>query len=256
MERYDLAAASQFQVLVSLGLREHHYMLDIGCGSLRGGRLFIVYLQPGHYCGVEPEEWLLREGIEHEIGKELVALKKCRFINDREFTLTAFRQQFDFILAQSIFSHASSGQIQRCLEQVKKVLKPDGVFVATFFEGETDFPGDEWVYPGSVCYRFETISGFAREYGLSCQRLDFDHHDGQTWIAITHPHRTLEISSPGTRGRLMELEKEIELSRRQLELCRSRLVKLENHPYVKVGIKLREIFRILVKRANADEETR
>ena len=69
-ERYDLGAALQFGLLTALGLREDHALLDIGCGSLRAGRLFIVYLRPGRYVGIEPEQWLLDEGIRQELGQE------------------------------------------------------------------------------------------------------------------------------------------------------------------------------------------
>ena len=48
-EHYDIVGAMQFTLLYFLGLREHHYLLDIGCGSLRAGRFFIMYLKPGHY---------------------------------------------------------------------------------------------------------------------------------------------------------------------------------------------------------------
>ena len=41
---YDVTAATQFALMVGLGLREDHTLLDIGCGSLCGGRLFIPYL--------------------------------------------------------------------------------------------------------------------------------------------------------------------------------------------------------------------
>ena len=52
--RYDLLAALQFQAMTSLGLREYHSLLDVGCGSLRAGRLFIPYLLPGRHFGIEP----------------------------------------------------------------------------------------------------------------------------------------------------------------------------------------------------------
>ena len=55
-ETYDAMSALQFNLLTLLGLRDHSSFLDIGCGSLRGGRLFITYLLPGRYCGVEPEQ--------------------------------------------------------------------------------------------------------------------------------------------------------------------------------------------------------
>ena len=62
-ENYDLSSALQFSLLTSLGLRENHTLLDIGCGSLRGGRLALMYLLPEHYYGIEPEQWLIEEGI-------------------------------------------------------------------------------------------------------------------------------------------------------------------------------------------------
>ena len=38
-EHYDLLSSLQFSLLSLLGLRDFHYLLDVGCGSLRGGRL-------------------------------------------------------------------------------------------------------------------------------------------------------------------------------------------------------------------------
>jgi len=62
LEFYDIVSGLQFVVLYLLGLREHHCLLDIGCGSLRGGKLFIPYLLPNRYFGIEPEKWLIEEG--------------------------------------------------------------------------------------------------------------------------------------------------------------------------------------------------
>ena len=45
-EQYDFMGATQFRLLTTLGLREHHSVLDFGCGSLRAGRLLIPYLAP------------------------------------------------------------------------------------------------------------------------------------------------------------------------------------------------------------------
>lgn len=40
-QNYDLISAMSFGLLTALGLRQHHSLLDIGCGSLRNGRLLI-----------------------------------------------------------------------------------------------------------------------------------------------------------------------------------------------------------------------
>ena len=99
---YDLLGALQFSLLTALGLREHHYLLDIGCGSLRAGRLFIPYLLPERYFAIEPERWLIDEGIRLEIGQAQVDIKKPTFSQESDFTLSCFGRSFDFLMAQSI----------------------------------------------------------------------------------------------------------------------------------------------------------
>ena len=37
-DEYDLVSAMSFSLLTACGLRQHHKLLDIGCGSLRLGR--------------------------------------------------------------------------------------------------------------------------------------------------------------------------------------------------------------------------
>ena len=73
---YDVLTAIQFNLLTALGLREKHFLVDIGCGSLRAGRLLIPYLASGHYFGIEPLPWLIQEGIDKEIGESMIRIKR------------------------------------------------------------------------------------------------------------------------------------------------------------------------------------
>jgi SAM-dependent methyltransferase len=191
VENYDVVSALQFSLLTLLGLREHHQLLDVGCGSLRGGRLFIPYLQPGHYFGIEPNAWLIREGIAHEIGADLIALKQPRFAHNDDFNLAVFDTRFDFILAQSIFSHAGPTQIRHGLASAHRALKPGGLLVATFGERLADEAVDEWVYPGLNFYRWSSLAGFCAEAGWHCRKLDWPHPQ-QTWFAAAIDLRRLE----------------------------------------------------------------
>lgn len=190
---YDIISAMQFNLLTSLGLRQNHYLLDIGCGSLRAGRLFIPYLLHSHYFGIEPNKWLIDDGIKHELGGPgLVEAKKATFSYDDNFTLTSFNRKFDYLLAQSIFSHACERQIRRCLSQARKVMKSSSLFVATYFDSSDpraesrqegpNFEGDEWSYPGCVFYTLDHIKELAEEQGLTCELLDCEHPDLQTWV--------------------------------------------------------------------------
>src|SRR4051812_31216030 len=61
--RYDLMGATQFALLFALGLRESHTVCDVGCGSLRAGRLLIPYLEADRYCGIEPRTDVLEAGL-------------------------------------------------------------------------------------------------------------------------------------------------------------------------------------------------
>src|SRR5215475_8544809 len=59
-----------FQIffLKQMGLQPAHYLLDIGCGTLRGGIPLIDYLDPGHYFGVEVRPLVLEEAAK-ELGE-------------------------------------------------------------------------------------------------------------------------------------------------------------------------------------------
>ena len=51
-QTYDVFSHMQFSLMTLLGLRETHTLLDIGCGSLRAGKLFLMYLLPDCCFGI------------------------------------------------------------------------------------------------------------------------------------------------------------------------------------------------------------
>lgn len=192
-EKYDLLGATQFNLMTLLGLREHHYLLDIGCGSLGGGRLFIPYLLPNRYFGIEPQKWLLKQGIKQNLGNDIVEVKHPQFHNNSNFNFKVFQTKFDFILAQSIFSHASEQQIRKCLSEAKKVMKPKSIFLATYLAGEENYSGDSWKYPDSVTYTKDFMNSLVEEFGFSSKPLKWKHPNGQSWMVIVNPDQIDKI---------------------------------------------------------------
>lgn len=178
--QFDFMGATQFRLLTTLGLRAHHRVLDFGCGSLRAGRLLIPYLDAGNYFGIEPNRWLIEDAIEHEIGHDVLRIKSPRFDHNDEFSADVFATEFDFVVAQSIFSHAHAEAVDRALAGFAATLASGGLIAATFVEGETDHEGTEWVYPGCVRYRPETVMAFAARAGLQAVRLPW-YHPRQVW---------------------------------------------------------------------------
>src|SRR5262247_1038335 len=51
----------QLDFLKRMGLEPGQQLLDLGCGTLRGGLPLIELLEPGHYTGVELRAELLDE---------------------------------------------------------------------------------------------------------------------------------------------------------------------------------------------------
>ena len=183
-ERYDLIASMTFNLLTTLGLREHHKALDIGCGSLRIGRLLIPYLDSGNYTGIEPNQWLVEDGITHEIGQDFIRIKKPMFIYSPDGKPLPPDDEYDFAFAQSIFSHCGTDLIMQWLNDVYAHLKRDGIFLATFFPANVDSTISGWVYPTNVAYKVETIKVLAQNAGLHFELLDWT-HPSQQW-ALFH----------------------------------------------------------------------
>jgi SAM-dependent methyltransferase len=187
-ERYDLMGASQFALLCALGLREQDRLLDIGCGSLRGGRLAIAYLAPGRYTGIEPNRRLVEEGIEANLGgHDLVALKRPEFCFNDQFEAEG---QFGFIVAQSIASHTGPAMTRQLLAAVKTSLAPSGVAAITFIHGVPDTAEEGFKDPGSTHFRRRTIKRWIAEARLKGVPIRW-YHPGQTWWVIVHEEAPL-----------------------------------------------------------------
>src|SRR3990167_3392523 len=136
-EYYDLKGAQQFNLLTLLGLREHHTLLDIGCGSLRAVRLFIPYLNPGNYFGIELYQWLVAEGQKYEVGDDLIRIKSPDIRINGVFDFSVFgRKTFDWLLAHAIFIHASLADIRKCLAEARKIMHESSIFFFDFNRAE------------------------------------------------------------------------------------------------------------------------
>ncbi len=183
-EDYDVIAATAFNLLTTLGLRGHHRLLDVGCGSLRVGRLLIPYLDMGNYTGIEPHNWLVRAGLDHELGRDILGVKLPRFCTSASPDALPEHIRYDYVLAQSIFSHTSLTLMRTWLSGIAQRLTDTGVVAATYLPGAADYGGEEdWVYPGCVAYRWETLKACAQGAGLRCLGLSWP-HPRQAWVLL------------------------------------------------------------------------
>src|ERR1043166_1223573 len=130
---WDEIGPLQMEFLRTRGMQPSHYLLDVGCGCLRGGVHFVRYLEPGHYFGVDVNRSLLEAGLD-ELKKAGLEDKGSVLIESSRFEFQKTNQSFDFAIAVSVFTHLFMNHILRCLVEMKRVLKSGGTFYASYFE--------------------------------------------------------------------------------------------------------------------------
>ena len=124
----------QFDFLVAKGLKPHHTLLDIGCGTLRGGRHFIRYLDVGKYTGIDISEKALAYA-NNLVEEERLSEKHPRLLLNREKKLlfTDFAgETFDYLLAQSVFTHLMPEHIEECFQNIQRIMHTGSLFFFTF----------------------------------------------------------------------------------------------------------------------------
>lgn len=175
----------QFEFLKSQGLEPSHSLLDLGCGTLRGGKHFIEYLNTGQYTGMDLSESAIEQGKEYA-GNELIEAKGPRFLINDDLQFHEFAgNSFDYVIAQSVLSHLKIHQIEECFENVHRILEPESKFYATYFNksdaGASSLNG--YVFS----YEFEVIERLAEDSGLVVRELskdDYPHPRNQRMLEL------------------------------------------------------------------------
>ena len=170
-EMWDRIGQLQFDLLIAKGMKPRHHLLDIACGSLRLGVKAIPYLEAGHYHGIEKEPDLLDAGINDELGRDLYDEKRPQLIVSDRFEFDQVSAQPDYAMAQSLFSHLTEADIERCFRNLRPVMKPGSVFYATYFEAQTSSHNprrshalERFAYTPVEMLAFGTRHGFAGKY--------------------------------------------------------------------------------------------
>jgi hypothetical protein len=186
---YAIQGVDQFQLLLHEGLTEDSRLLDVGCGALALGRFALSFLKPDRYVGLEPNTWAIRQGLLHETGLDILTIKRPRFLVRSDY---AVRQvcdlTFDYIVAHSVFTHASLEHIQVALRALRDAMSSASVLLATVIVDD-DTPSSSlaaWTYPLCVAHRRRDVDALARDIGLV-----------PSWIARPYPLAVKYMANTG-----------------------------------------------------------
>ena len=170
--RWEHGGLAQLNFLKEQGLRPHHKIVDIGCGSLRAGRQLVDYLEPGNYYGVDANRSIIQAGYDVELTDEQRARLPIENLRANDRFKVDFGVQFDFAIAQSVFTHVSLNHMRLCLYRLAKVMRPGGVFFASFVEQPPGTPLDH------IFKRFEQGRTYFNE-----KNIFWYHRSDMKWAA-------------------------------------------------------------------------
>lgn len=185
--KWDEIGLLQFNFMKSQGLKPHHVLCDVACGSFRAGRFFIDYLDAGNYLGIDKQEVLIREGRAKEIGEALWAEKKPEVLIDDAFEFSRFSKRPDFAVANSLFSHLSASDIKRCLKNLAAHAGPGCKFFATYIQSDIPLIHLHSSHSSrSFRYTPEKMLSMGRDAGWHAEYIgDWNHPRKQVMVLYT-----------------------------------------------------------------------
>ncbi len=139
---WDELGTKQLQYLKDKGLKPHHKLLDVGCGSLRLGVKAVPYLDPQNYFGTDINLDLLKAGYEKEIEPAGLARKlpKRHLAKDADFALPHIPADIDYVIAVSVFTHLPINHLKLFLRNLDaRVTGPCRLFFSLFLCDEDDW---------------------------------------------------------------------------------------------------------------------
>jgi SAM-dependent methyltransferase len=157
-ESFDKRAEIMASFLLEEGMTPGETrVLEIGCGALNLPARILP--ECGAFVGIEPNGWLVEAGADwYGISDQITVLYRDDF-------LAAGQDHFDLAIAHSILSHVADWQLEQCLANVRKVMKPGGVFLASIRIDQYDKGARRWMYPDVSYFRLETVITLGRHLG-------------------------------------------------------------------------------------------
>jgi SAM-dependent methyltransferase len=173
-----------FDYLISHGLQPGDRMLEIGCGDLAAGHLFIDYLSAGNYYGIDfsPESLIGALQTVAEFGLQ-AKLPHLTLAGDLRLAFLP-GSRFTVVQAHGVFARSPLEAIGECLTHVGRVMTRDAIFDFTFDRTEGV---EHRLPPGDFYYRTGTLIALAGSRGLDAEVM-------KDWGRLGNPETKIRLT--------------------------------------------------------------
>jgi SAM-dependent methyltransferase len=132
---WRMQRAFQIDFLQRMGLSPDHHLLDLGCGTLRGGLPLIGFLASHHYTGIDIRAEVIAEA-RRELEEAGLQQRHPRIEHVAGLADLDLDRRFDTIWAFSLLLHLEDAALDTALEFVRRHLTDEGHLYANVNLGD------------------------------------------------------------------------------------------------------------------------
>lgn len=161
-----------------MGLAPEQELLDLGCGTLRGGLPLIEFLAPGHYTGIDVRAEVLAEA-RAELAEAGLVHKQPTLVHAPDLGALELPRRFDVVWAFSVLIHMDDAVLEQALALVARQLAPAGTFFANVRTDGARDGAERW-------QRFPVVTRSLEFYRTAGARHGLEPSDLGTLASLGH----------------------------------------------------------------------
>jgi cyclopropane fatty-acyl-phospholipid synthase-like methyltransferase len=162
------SARRTFDKFLTYGIRPNNIVVDYGCGTLRLGVLFIEFLDPDRYIGLDIDERILATGRE-QLAEDVVETKRptLEVISEQSLKRVAARQP-RWVCSKGVLQHVPPEELDDYFGSLAHLIHAGATGLLFSQVGRET----KRTSPKTWVHNFDQLHAAAEEHGMELGRLN------------------------------------------------------------------------------------